>query len=45
MTVINLDADLPVGPDAGPVDVEHIGVGLGDRLLHQVPMPNIDLLF
>ena len=45
MTVIDLDADLSIGLYAGPVDVEHVGVGLSDRLLDQVPVLHIDLLF
>lgn len=45
MTVIDLDADLSIGLYTGPVDVEHVGVGLSDGLLHQVPVPHVDLLF
>ena len=45
MAVVNLDADLSIVSDGGPVDVEHVGVGLGDGLLHQIPVPHVDLLF
>ena len=44
VALINADADLAIGLDAVPVDVEHVGVGLGDGLLHQVPVPHVDLL-
>ena len=42
MTVIHLDADLAT--HAVPVDVEHVAVGLTDRLLHQVAVADVDLL-
>ena len=45
VTVVNLDADPAIGSDTGPVDVEHVGVGLSDCLLDQVPVLHIDLLF
>ena len=45
MTVVNLDADPAISSDTRPVDVEHVGVGLSDRLLDQVPVLHIDLLF
>ena len=44
MALINADADLAIGLDAVPVDVEHVGVGLSDGLLYQVPVPHVDLL-
>ena len=44
VALINADADLAIGLDAVPVDVEHVGVGLGDGLLHQVPVPHVDFL-
>ena len=45
VAVVYLDADPPVGAHAGSVDVEHVGVGLSDRLLHQVTVADVDLLF
>ena len=44
MALVNADADLAIGLKAVPVDVEHVGVGLGDGLLHQVPVSHVDLL-
>ena len=42
MTVIHLDADLVA--HTVPVDVEHVTVGLTDRLLHEVTVAHVYLL-
>ena len=42
VAVVHLDAHL--APHAAPVDVEHVAVGLTDRLLHQVTVTDVDLL-
>ena len=42
MTVIHLDTDFAA--HTVPVDVEHVAVGLTDRLLHKVTVADVYLL-